>query len=130
MAGLNFQDVHIEHAVLESSFNDGDALAAAAPPLRGKLCKEIRTRGDGACSVHAVFGEANATTQSLVCPRARTILRSILDKPLVRIRPSVRAHKQHLVDNVAGGLWSEFVVPHVNADGTVCRMAPNEEQLS
>ena len=110
--------------VLEVSEEDhSDGWLAA---LKGQRCRELQTRGDGACAMHATFGQGDPTRQDLCCLQPRLLLRSLLDQPLDMIRRKVRPSQMHLVDMVVSSLWTDFVVPYVD---DVKRQRPHEEGL-
>ena len=100
--------------VLES--NDGDHLEGFVAERIGQTCRQLKTRGDGACGIHAVFGEVDPRSDELRCEHPRRLLQAVLAQPLESIRGRVRPTKSELVDAVASSLWADFVVPYVGDD--------------
>ena len=49
--------------VLECS--DGDDLNVWLGKVMGQSCRQLRTAGDGACAIHAVFGTVGRSRQEL-----------------------------------------------------------------
>ena len=101
--------VHQDVCVLECS--EGDQLDGWLAEVIGASCRELRTRGDGACAMHATFGRVDPTAHELRCQHPRVLLRELLAKPLDIIRRSVRPAHVQLVDAVVSSLWTDFVVP-------------------
>ena len=94
--------------------------------LQGKLCRELQTNGDGACAMHATFGEADATKHELFCPQPRVQLRALLGQPLALAKDKVRPSHIHLLDAVVSSLWADFVVPYAH---DLERLRPREEDM-
>ena len=97
----------------------GDTLGNFGAILAGKLVREITTKGDGACSIHAAFGAASAPGDSVALKRPRALLRSILDKPVLQIFNGCRPRMRTLAAFVESALWTEFITPYVKPDGRV-----------
>ena len=100
----------VEGEVLELTSSDTDILPEEVANLVGSQVRELRTRGDGACALHAVFG----TLPELLSPelhlqRPRSFLRSTLGQPLEVIRARVRAPYHTLLETVLASLW-EFAL--------------------
>ena len=106
----------VEGNVKVMHFDHADAVPASLEELRDAECEEVRTKGDGACAVHAVFGQSVPDHVALEHRRPRQFLKDLFDKPLEEIRSSVRPSQQHLVDAVVSSLWSDFVVPFLGYD--------------
>ena len=56
----------------------------------------------------------------------RFLAKQVLDKPLVEVSARVRPGMQYMLDTVRENLWSEFVVPYVQPDGSVMQAPPEE----
>ena len=85
-------------------FDNADDVSAAFVELRGAMCKEVRTRGDGACAVHAAFGQSTSTQIELQCLHPRRVLRTLFDQPIYIVRASVRPSQRHLLEAVVSSL--------------------------
>ena len=103
-----------------------DEVAAAHRGLMGLACREIRTKGDGACAVHAAFGVGIPGDVHLQCCAPRQCLREVLGCSLATIRARVRPAMRQLVESVVTSVWSDFVVPYV---GPHAPHAPGEEGM-
>ena len=115
----------VEGEVLELTSSVSDVLPQDVASLVGLQVRELSTRGDGACALHAALGtlpECLATDLHLQHPRL--FLRSTLGHPLQVIRSRVRPAQQNLVQTVLTTLW-EFVLEY----GADTHAARNEEAL-
>ena len=119
-------EVFVDLAVLRLECSEDDGLASWPLELMGQSCRSLRTRGDGACAIHAAFGTGDATRQELRHEQPRGLLRGLLAHPLETIRGCVRPTHMALVDAVVSSLWTDFVVPYV---GTDLPRPPNEKSM-
>ena len=107
----NEAEVIVDQAVYVLECSEEDRLADWLVDLMGQRCRELRTRGDGACAMHATFGRGDATRHELRCEHPRGLLRAQLAQPVDIIRRRVRPAQIQLVDAVVSSLWTDFVVP-------------------
>ena len=90
-------EVFVDLAVLRLECSEDDGLASWPLELMGQSCRSLRTRGDGACAIHAAFGTGDATRQELRHEQPRGFLRGLLAHPLAAIRECVCGpHTWHL----------------------------------
>ena len=79
----------------------------------------MHTNGDGACSVHAAWGEARATSAGhweLWCEDARVKIRSLLDDDVQAVRASVN-HNEFFDMDILSIPWEELFVPVMQGHG-------------
>jgi hypothetical protein len=119
-------EVLVEAAVRRLDFDADDEVDAAHRGIMGLACREIRTKGDGACAVHGAFHVGLPGGVHLQCRAPRQFLREVLEWPLATIRARVRPAMRQLVDAVVTSVWSDFVVPYV---GVRAPHAPGEEGM-
>ncbi len=79
----------------------------------------METAGDGACALHAAFGEAISHSGQLTCEGARDILRRVLGKRLDEVTVQARPASQSILTSVASMLWIDFTLPFLRQDGAV-----------
>ena len=91
--------------------------------LIGSSVREVRTRGDGACALHAAFAILE-TSDALAVASPRRSLRATLGHPLETARTRARGAHQHLVQTVLTALWEFALLYGANTDA-----ARNEEAL-
>ena len=113
----------IEAEEVELTASGSDFLPPEVASLIGSQCRELRTRGDGACALHAAFSTIEIA-ESLQLEHPRSFLRAILGHPLHVIRSRVRPAQQNLVQTVLATLW-EFFLEY----GADTHAARNEEAL-
>ena len=67
--------------------------------LRGAELRQLRTRGDGACAVHACFGHASKTSSAreVTCSEPRQLLAEIVPQDFPALLAKVRPEKQEEV---------------------------------
>ena len=115
---VDHEDISISYSVEES----GESFIGVCV---GQHCRRLLTCGDdGACAIHAVFG--NPEDGRLRHPRPRVLLRCLLDEDLALIKCKVRASQQLLLDAILTALWTDFVIPY-SVPGAAAR--PNEEAM-
>ena len=115
---VDHEDISISYSVEES----GESFIGVCV---GQHCRRLLTCGDdGACAIHAVFG--NPEDGRLRHPRPRVLLRCLLDEDLALIKCKVRASQQLLLDAILTALWTDFVIPYA-VPGAAAR--PNEEAM-
>ena len=119
-------EVIVEQDVCVLECSEGDHLDGWLAQVIGQDCRELATRGDGACAMHAAFGKADATRHELRCEHPRRLLRALLGESLEVIRKRVRPAQLELLDTVVSSLWTDFVVPYV---GDEKKEPPNEEAM-
>ena len=78
----------------------GEVPNADLDALDGQVCRELQTRDDGACAIHAAFGHV-AARRKLCCPQPRELLRRVLDKPWGVISAQLRPHGDSLGEGTA-----------------------------
>ena len=105
------------------SASPSDVLPAEVRNLIGSSVRELRTRGDGACALHAAFAIPE-TSDALAVANPRRSLRATLGYPLETIRTRARGTQQHLVQTVLSALWEFALLYGANTDA-----ARNEEPL-
>ena len=94
-AGLAHEGgVFVETQAFTLECSQADCLADWLVVLMGQSCRQLRTRGDGACALHAVFGTPRGP--ELRCEDPRGLLRGLLGHPLETIRGKVRPGSQSL----------------------------------
>jgi hypothetical protein len=125
-ASLQPSEVIIDAGVRLLEFSGGDELDSWLSGIKGQACRELRTRADGACGIHATFGSCDPERRELRYERPKELIQSLFAQSLGDIRCSVRPKHTGLVDSVASALWSDFVVPYVE-DARLRR--PNEEDM-
>ena len=100
-----------------------DFVPADIACLIGSVGREVRTRGDGACALHAAFSTLGIS-DSLQVEEPRSMLRAILGHRLDVLRGRVRPAQQGLVEMVLTTLWEDAL--EYNAETQAAR---NEESL-
>ena len=80
--------------------SDGDDLDGWLSEIMGQTCRELKTRGDGFCGIHATFGDCDPIRHELRYERPKDVLRSCFAHSLDYIRRSVRPEHMGLVDSV------------------------------
>ena len=75
-------------------------------------CVTLRTWGDGACAVHAMFGTADERL-TLEKRDARLFVRSHLQKSWHELHMLVSTDGRQHLTSVETSMWEEFVVPHI-----------------
>ena len=108
---------------VELTASSADRLPPELAALVGAPCRELRTRGDGACALHAAFATLGCS-ESLQLSDPRRFLRSILGHPLQAIRSRAGPAQQNIVHTVPTTLW-DFVLLY----GAETNAARNEEAL-
>ena len=68
--------------------------------LEGQMCREVSTRGDGSCAVHAAFGSDVSDQKELSCTNPRALARTVLNMSWQEIKAKVRPHIRLLVCSV------------------------------
>ena len=79
----------VEAAEVELTANLSDLLPPEVAGLVGSSVRELRTRGDGACALHAAFATLGCS-DSLQLEDPRRFLRSVLGYPLEATRSRMR----------------------------------------
>jgi hypothetical protein len=92
--------------------------------LDGQKAREMETAGDGACALHAAFGQEISHSGQLTCEGARGILREVLGKHLDEVTAKVRLESRSILTSVASMLWIDFTLPFLRQDAAV----PNREE--
>ena len=77
--------------------------------LVGQAVRILRTRGDGACAIHAVYGQERGG--ELQMPSPRKFLRDAFGSTAAEFRR--RVNDTVIVDELAGVLWKELLKPSV-----------------
>ena len=88
-----------------------DVLATMSKPM----CA-VRTKGDGACAIHSIFGTPGSN-QELLAPRARMLASDLLGESWPNLL-SDGAAQQH-VTAIQVSLWHEFVLPYLRGSPSV-----------
>ena len=104
----------VEGEVLQLT-SSGEDLPDEVASLVGSRAREVRTRGDGACGVHAAFGSVGAAELAVAAPR--DFLRNALPHNMPHVRPSA----EHVLETVTSALWAELVLPHAGPGAAVPR---------
>ena len=94
----------IEAGEVELTSSPSDVLPPEVASLIGSQCREVRTRGDGLCALHAAFATLGSSEPSQLA-EPRRFLRSILGHPLQVIRSRARPAQQHFVQTVFSTPW-------------------------
>ena len=79
----------------------GDALDFSLARFIGHTCRELKTRADGACGIHATFGVCDPFSGEVRHKDPRGLIRRLCAQPLADSRRSVRGQHSGLVDAVA-----------------------------
>ena len=58
----------------------------------GQQCREVTTRGDGDCAVHAAFGDEVSDRGELFCADPKSLVRTLLGVPWEKIKAEARPH--------------------------------------
>jgi hypothetical protein len=94
--------------------NDEVRMLPVLKPLYGQVMKALRTCGDGACSLHAVWGWPSPS-QDLVAPAARARAVDVVGTSFVEL------HRRHAgtqaFDAVVSSLWGELLLPFIEGTG-------------
>ena len=85
----HLSEVIIEEGMKLSECSDGDDLDGWLSEIMGQTCRELITRGDGFCGIHATFGHCDPFRHELRHERPNDVLRSCFAHPLVDTRRSV-----------------------------------------
>ena len=95
----------VEGEVLELTSSVSDVLPQDVASLVGLQVRELSTRGDGACALHAAFGYLpDVFSAELHLQHPRLFLRSTLGQPLEVIRSRVRPTQDSLINTVVSAL--------------------------
>ena len=78
--------------------------------LKDIACREICTCGDGACALHALFGDSSEEGM-LIKPRARNWLRSILPPTWLELCGKISPQCAVYLEAVQSSMWDEFIRP-------------------
>ena len=105
---VHHAEVIIEEGLSLLECSDGDDLDGWLSEIMGQTCRELKTRGDGFCGIHATFGHCDPFRHELRHESPNDVLRSCFAHPLDDIRRSVRLEHMGLVDSVVSALWSDF----------------------
>ena len=101
----------VEGEVLELTSSVSDVLPQDVASLVGLQVRELSTRGDGACALHAAFGYLpDVLSAELHLQHPRLFLRSTLGQPLEVIRSRVRPTQESLINTVVSALWTDFLL--------------------
>ena len=92
---------------------EGDTVAPAMARFIGERFSPLETSGDGACSLHAVFGSA-ANTGRLFAPEARRRARRLLGPSM---SDAADRGGQSGAETIGASLWSEFLIPFQEGSG-------------
>ena len=84
----------------------------------------METPGDGACALHAAFGEAISHSGQITCEGARDMLRRVLGKRLDEATAQARPASRSILTSVVSTLWIDFTLPFLRQDDAV----PNREE--
>ena len=94
------------------AFEDGDSLPMSITRDLGNEFISLRTKGDGGCGLHAVWGLPN-TEGELECPGGQGTMReklsALLPESLVQLQREL-GPCQHL-GSIVAALWNELTVP-------------------
>ena len=94
--------------------NDEELMLPVLKPFYGQVMKALRTCGDGACSLHAVWGWPSPS-KDLVAPAARARAVDVVGKSFVEL------HRRHAgnraFDAVVSSLWGELLLPFIEGTG-------------
>ena len=90
------------------AFDAGDGVSVTLAAYQGRRACVLRTKGDGACAVHAVFGSGNEVEQQLAHDTPRGLLRELFNLSPVCVYASVRPHMRGLTDTVFTSLCLSF----------------------
>ncbi len=104
---------------IPGSTNDFPILHA----LDKSLCREVSTKGDGACGLHAIFGTAN-TAKALELAGARDFILPFVKRPWEHVAGAVGLEARRYFEAVETSIWQEFAVPSLRGLGL-----PNEEAM-
>ena len=72
--------------------------------INGVACVELRTRADGACALHAMFGRPDET-QDVALPDARSFLRSHLDRSWHALQAAASDDGRRHLTAVETSMW-------------------------
>ena len=115
---------------LTVQLDDGDQMPDGLAALQGARMRELRTKGDGACAVHAGFGSATSlsSARAIACREPRQLLADILPGEFNTLLKKVRPEKQQDVRDMMAGVWSDAMRPFVQPGGAVDegRASPEE----
>ena len=100
-------------------FGGGSGFGDLETTLTGKSIQSLRTMGDGACAVHAAFGEQVLGSNIVEHAGPRFFLQEVFSaaRSPDSMRALVRPEMEPLVTNIEQTLWTYFIVRHVQSDG-------------
>ena len=111
-----FAGLMIKSEVYDVVLQDDDAIPLEVRAEIPQQMQSIRTSGDGACSMHAVFGKSSGRGE-LYEPNARSLAANLLGaSPQELLNGGAEA--QH-VRAIRESLWSEFTVPALQGNASV-----------
>ena len=101
-----------------------DDVSESLRPLAGELVFEILTAGDGACSIHAAFGQPHVPSGVLELSQPRAYLSQLLPPTYSDVEMRVSAQ---LLDHLMSWLWTDAIMPYWQLQ--LRQQAPPEESL-
>ena len=116
---------------LTVQLDNGDMPPDAIALMQGALMRKLRTRGDGACAVHAGFGSATSPSSALeiACREPRQLLANMLPDEFHTLLEQMRSEKQQDAWDIMTGVWSDALRPFVNPGGAVDEERASPEEL-
>ena len=92
IASLLEQGVKVDTAERPLKLNGSTLDHDVQRMLEGHMCREVTTRGDGSCAVHAAFGSEVSDQKELFCTNPRALVRTVLNMSWQEIKAKVRPH--------------------------------------
>jgi hypothetical protein len=106
--------VELQSEAYTIQINNEVLMLPVLKPLYGQVMKALRTCGDGACSLHAVWGWPSPS-KDLVAPAARARAVDVVGTSFVEL------HRRHAgnraFDAVVSSLWGELLLPFIEGTG-------------
>jgi hypothetical protein len=106
--------VELQSEAYTIQINDEVLMLPVLKPFYGQVMKALRTCGDGACSLHAVWGWPSPS-KDLVAPAARARAVDVVGTSFVEL------HRRHAgnraFDAVVSSLWGELLLPFIEGTG-------------
>ena len=113
-ADIADKKVELQSEAYTIQINDEVLMLPVLKPFYGQVMKALRTCGDGACSLHAVWGWPSPS-KDLVAPAARARAVDVVGTSFVEL------HRRHAgnraFDAVVSSLWGELLLPFIEGTG-------------
>ena len=116
MQDIRDKSIVIQPGLLAMAMEAENELPDDVLASMSKLMRAVRTKDDGACAIHSIFGTLGSN-QDLFAPRARMLASDLLGDSWQNLL-SDGAAQQHVIA-VQVSLWHEFVLPYLRGSPSV-----------